>query len=135
MKAPRAFSPSLTKEMASIQQLTAHLNWGSFIRPTVAQKHTHQVFDGRSKAVGTKVTDLNTHRHNWNCRGGVNRPNLTRHGFATQHHAGVIRSGNSNTGDDTLTGDQEAAVHKHFGDRCDLRRWPFSEPRWSFIEG
>jgi len=41
----------------------------------------------------------------------------------------------ANSGDDTLTADQEAAVFKHFGDHYDLRRWPFSDPRWSFIEG
>lgn len=41
----------------------------------------------------------------------------------------------ANIGDDTLTAEQEAAVFRHFGDHYDLRRWPFSEPRWSFIEG
>jgi hypothetical protein len=24
---------------------------------------------------------------------------------------------------------------KHFGDHYDLRRWPFAEPRWPFIDG
>lgn len=41
----------------------------------------------------------------------------------------------ANIGDYTLTADQEAAVFRHFGDHYDLRRWPFSEPRWSFIDG
>jgi hypothetical protein len=41
----------------------------------------------------------------------------------------------ANIGDDALSYEQEAAVFKHFGDHYDLRRWPFSEPRWSFIEG
>jgi hypothetical protein len=41
----------------------------------------------------------------------------------------------ANIGDDTLMAGQEAAVFRHFGDHYDLRRWPFSDPRWSFIEG
>jgi hypothetical protein len=41
----------------------------------------------------------------------------------------------TNIGDDALSYEQEAAVFKHFGDHYDLRRWPFSEPRWSFIDG
>jgi hypothetical protein len=40
----------------------------------------------------------------------------------------------TNIGDDALSCEQEAAVFRHFGDHQDSRRWPFSEPRWSFIE-